>query len=113
MASWTTEESRATDRCGHCDNCTRSPETVERRDVTLEAWQILKILETISAQGARQTIAGLGDLARGLGGGAFEGGSKRRKTRDKLQLHYDSISGGKVELSKDVCAGLTVFPLIW
>lgn len=112
MASWTTEESRATDRCGHCDNCTRSPETVERRDVTLEAWQILKILETISAQGARQTIAGLGDLARGLGGGAFEGGSKRRKTRDKLQLHYDSISGGKVELSKDHIETLIVHLLV-
>ncbi|KAI6134746.1 ATP-dependent DNA helicase [Pisolithus croceorrhizus] len=112
MASWTTEESRATDRCGHCDNCTRSPETVEQRDVTLEAWQILKILETISAQGTRQTIAGLGDLARGLGGGAFEGGGKRRKTKEKLQLHYDSISGGKVELSKDHIETLIVHLLV-
>lgn len=112
MASWTTEESRATDRCGHCDNCTRSPETVERRDVTLEAWQTLKILETISAQGTRQTIAGLGDLARGLGGGAFEGGGKRRKTKEKLQLDYDSVSGGKVELSKDHIETLIVHLLV-
>ncbi|KAI6165945.1 P-loop containing nucleoside triphosphate hydrolase protein [Pisolithus thermaeus] len=112
MASWTTEESRATDRCGHCDNCTRSPETVEQRDVSLEAWQILKILETISAQGTRQTIAGLGDLARGLGGGAFEGGGKRRKTKEKLQIHYDSISGGKVELSKDHIETLIVHLLV-
>lgn len=112
MASWTTQESRATDRCGHCDNCTRSPDTVEQRDVTLEAWQILKILETVSAQGGRQTIAGLGDIARGLGGGAFEASSKRRKTKEKLQFDYEAISGGKVELSKDHIETLIVHLLV-
>jgi hypothetical protein len=30
--------------CGHCDNCTRSPNSVERKDVTLAMWQILNNL---------------------------------------------------------------------
>lgn len=108
MAAWTTEESNATDRCGHCDNCTRPPETVEHSDTTLEAWRILKILENVDANGGRQTIAGLGDLARGLGGGTFEANGKRRKTKEKVQLDYDAIASGKVGLSKDVRAHLMV-----
>lgn len=112
MAAWTTEESNATDRCGHCDNCTRPPETVEHSDTTLEAWRILKILENVDANGGRQTIAGLGDLARGLGGGTFEANGKRRKTREKVQLDYDAIASGKVGLSKDDVEKLIVQLLI-
>ncbi|KAF9226214.1 ATP-dependent DNA helicase [Gyrodon lividus] len=112
MASWTTEESSAMDRCGHCDNCTRAAETVEHKDVTIEAWQILKILEAVDAQGGKQTIAGLSDLARGLGGGSFEAGGKRKKTREKVQLDYDAVAGGKVGLSKDDIETLTVHLLV-
>jgi ATP-dependent DNA helicase Q1 len=92
------------DKCGHCDNCTRAPETIEHKDVTIEAWQILKILEAVDAQGGRQTIAGLSDLARGLGGGSFEASGKRKKSKEKVQLDYDAVAGGKVGLSKDVRA---------
>ncbi|KAL4073701.1 ATP-dependent DNA helicase [Scleroderma citrinum] len=112
MAAWTTEESNAADRCGHCDNCTRPPETVEHSDVTLEAWQILKILDNVDTQGGRQTIAGLGDLARGMGGGTFESNGKRRRTKEKLQLDYDAVAGGKVGLSKDDVEKLIVQLLI-
>lgn len=104
MASWTTDESNAMDRCGHCDNCTRSPDNVEHKDATVEAWQILKILEAVEDSGGRLTIAGLSDLSRGLGGGSFEtgGGGKRRKAKEKIQIDYNSVAGGKVGLSKDV-----------
>ncbi|KAF9235619.1 P-loop containing nucleoside triphosphate hydrolase protein [Melanogaster broomeanus] len=112
MASWTTEESNAMDRCGHCDNCTRAPETIEHKDVTIEAWQILKILEAVDAQGGRQTVAGMGDLARGLGGGSFETGGKRKKTKERVQLDYDAVAGGKVGLSKDDIETLIVHLLV-
>jgi ATP-dependent DNA helicase Q1 len=108
VASWTTDESNAMDRCGHCDNCTRPPDNVEHKDATVEAWQLLKILEAVEGGGGRLTIAGLSDLARGLGGGSFEtgGGGKRRKGKEKMQIDYDSVAGGKVGLSKDVSSGL-------
>ncbi|KIJ63080.1 hypothetical protein HYDPIDRAFT_176149 [Hydnomerulius pinastri MD-312] len=112
MASWTTEESSAMDKCGHCDNCTRAPETVEHKDVTVETWQLLKILEAVDAQGGRQTIAGLSDLARGLGGGSFDTGGKRQKVKEKVQLDYDAVAGGKVGLSKDDIETLTVQLLV-
>ncbi|KAG1730305.1 P-loop containing nucleoside triphosphate hydrolase protein [Suillus lakei] len=114
MASWTTNESDAMDRCGHCDNCTRPPDSVEHKDATVESWQILKILEAVEGSGGRLTIAGLSDLARGLGGGSFEtsGGGKRRNTKEKIQIDYDSVAGGKVGLSKDDMESLIVQMLV-
>lgn len=114
MASWTTNESDAMDRCGHCDNCTRPPANVEHKDVTVEAWQILKILEAVEGSGGRLTIAGLSDLSRGLGGGSFEtgGGGKRRNAKEKIQIDYDSVAGGKVRLSKDDMESLIVQMLV-
>lgn len=114
MASWTTNESDAMDRCGHCDNCTRPPANVEHKDATVEAWQILKILEAVEGSGGRLTIAGLSDLARGLGGGSFEtgGSGKRRNAKEKIQIDYDSVAGGKVGLSKDDLESLIVQMLV-
>lgn len=103
MASWTTEESSAMDKCGHCDNCTRPVETVLYRDVTLEAWQTLKIVQAVDTEGGRQTVAGLSDLVRGAAGGSFEAGGKRKKSKEKVHLDYNAVAGGKVVLSKDVC----------
>ncbi|KAF8122865.1 ATP-dependent DNA helicase [Boletus edulis] len=101
MASWTTEESSAMDKCGHCDNCTHPPGTVFYKDITLDAWQILKIVHAVDSEGGRQTIAGLSDLARGAAGGSFEAGGKRRKGKEKIRLDYDAVAGGQVELAKD------------
>ncbi|EGO29247.1 hypothetical protein SERLADRAFT_445074 [Serpula lacrymans var. lacrymans S7.9] len=108
MASWTTEESDAFERCGHCDNCLRPPETVVHKNVTFEAWQLLKIVEAVGRQGKRLTMSGLGDLSRGLGGGTFETGGRRQKAKERFTLDYNEISGGKVGLSKDDTEALIV-----
>lgn len=90
------------DKCGHCDNCTRPVDTVSHKDVTLEAWQTLKIIQSVHTEGGRQTISGLCDLARGAARGSFEAGGKRKTNKEKHQLDYDAVAGGKVILSKDV-----------
>lgn len=94
----------ALERCGHCDNCTRPLGDVDQKDVTVEAWQILKIVDSVKRQGGRLTHNGLGDLARGMGGGAFDVGSGKGKgkTKEKQTLNLDEIAGGKVGLSRDV-----------
>lgn len=102
MASWTTQESSAMDKCGHCDNCTRAAGTVVYKDVTLEVWQLLKIVQAVHTEGGRQTIAGLSGLARGAAGGSFEAGGRRKKGKEKVQLDYNAIAGGQVTLGKDV-----------
>ncbi|EIW74415.1 ATP-dependent DNA helicase [Coniophora puteana RWD-64-598 SS2] len=107
MSAWTTAEKGSLDRCGHCDNCTRSPETLDVRDVTLESWQILRVLEAVHAGGGRVTMSGLAELAIGRGGGAFEQApvrGKRKKAqgaKEKMTVDYDAVAGGKVALSKD------------
>lgn len=103
MASWTTDETDALARCGHCDNCTRPPESVDHRDVTVEAWQILKILEYVQRHDGRLTLNTLSDVARGAGGGGFEGGKgKGKKQAEKQSIDLDDVAGGKINLSKDV-----------
>lgn len=103
MASWTTDDTDALARCGHCDNCTRPPGTMDQKDVTVEAWQILKIVAAVQRQGGRLTLNGLSDLARGAGGGAFDaGGNGKGKAKDKSTLDLKEVAGGKVGFSKDV-----------
>ncbi|KAI9567984.1 P-loop containing nucleoside triphosphate hydrolase protein [Boletus coccyginus] len=112
MTSWTTEESSAMDKCGHCDNCTRPARMVFYKDVTLEAWQILKIVKAVDTEGGRQTVAGFGELARGAAGGSFETGGKRRKVKEKVHLDYNAVAGGEVRLTKDDLEVLIVHLLV-
>lgn len=111
ISSWATEESNALDRCGHCDNCTRPPESIERKDVTVEAWQILKVAGAVENDGGRVTLGMLGDLVRGAGGGAYgvaAGGRKGKgNAKEKIGLDLDAIAGGKVTLPKDVSVALS------
>lgn len=110
LSSWTTEETDALELCGHCDNCTRSPDSIDRRNVTVAAWQILRVAETIQRSNGRVTVSQLVDLSRGLGGGAFTVRGDRRRKKDKpgqaqqSELDLEQVAGGKVELSKDVRA---------
>ncbi|TFK49250.1 ATP-dependent DNA helicase [Heliocybe sulcata] len=108
LSSWATEGEGALTRCGHCDNCARDPQTVEEKDVTLEAWQILRIAEAIKKGGGLETLNKLVDLVRGAGGASFEaktGGRKRIrgkcKVPEKTGLDLEEIAGGKVGLSKE------------
>lgn len=80
---------------------------MDQKDVTLEAWQILKIVESVQAQGGRITQNALGDLARGLGGGGFEAtaGQGKRKAKEKHTLDINQVAGGKITLSRDVGSG--------
>lgn len=83
--------------CGHCDNCTRLPESVTTKDVTLEAWTILKVAQEARRQNARVTLASLAGLVKGSG--AIECGKGKHK--EKVHLDLDDIVGGKVELTKE------------
>jgi ATP-dependent DNA helicase Q1 len=74
---------------------------VERRDVTVQAWQLVKITEAIAAEGGRVTLGMLADLARGAGGGAFGIGG-RNKSKEKIGLDLEAICQGKVDMSRDV-----------
>jgi ATP-dependent DNA helicase Q1 len=79
--------------------------------VTIESWRILKILEMVQSAGGRVTLANLADLVRGLGGGTFgvvdegHGQGKKRKAKlgaEKGSLDVQGLTGGKVELNKEV-----------
>ncbi|KAF5390798.1 hypothetical protein D9757_004557 [Collybiopsis confluens] len=68
ITSWSTSGVSATQRCGHCDNCTRPADSFERKDVTVEAWQLLKIMQSVHQN---VTLAKVADLARSTGKGTF------------------------------------------
>ncbi|KAG8810526.1 hypothetical protein FRC17_002895 [Serendipita sp. 399] len=105
LSAWSAEGSETLSPCGHCDNCTRSPDELDRdKDVTVEAWKILKIVGAIKEEGGKATLSMLSDLVRGAGGGSIEtsnGGKGRSKQKEKVQLDVDAICEGKVEMHKD------------
>lgn len=99
-----------TERCDNCDNCSRADDSTELLDVTLDSWKILKTMEDVSQQGGRLTIAGLSDLARGLGGGTFavsSGGGKARNRNAEGHVDLDAICGGKSSLNGNVSSFVT------
>jgi len=108
ISSWSTEDQDVLERCGHCDNCTRPPETIECRDVSLYSWQLLQIVHHIHKNRGKATVNMLAGLARNAGG-AFDvsSGRKRgRKEKEKVTLALDDVAGGTVDLSRNVSHGL-------
>ncbi|KAB5593590.1 hypothetical protein CTheo_2979 [Ceratobasidium theobromae] len=110
ISSWTTEADGKLEPCGHCDNCTRPPETVCTQDATLDAWIILSVAQTIDSQGGRVTIGMLADLVRGVGAKAFQvpstgsGGKNRQRksvSGEKVGLDLDAVAGGKSTLCRE------------
>lgn len=104
LSAWSDSEGNTLTRCGHCDNCTRSKSSITTRDVTLESWQVLKVLEHVSRDGGRITVGMLADLVRGAGGGAYSAstGGKKGKGKEKISLDLDEVAGGKVTMNKNV-----------
>lgn len=107
MDNWGTAETDAHARCGHCDNCARPAEAVEKRDVTIDSWKILRLCQAVKSEGGRVTLPQLTDLARGLGGGTLEVKTKGRKKRgrprkEEVGFDLDQLIGGKAEMSKEV-----------
>ncbi|UZJ51215.1 hypothetical protein CBS101457_000535 [Exobasidium rhododendri] len=92
--------------CGACDNCLLP---VPPTDITLEAWKLVTTLEEVYEEGGRITLAGLADLARGLGGGQYsvvdtkQRKKRSRKIKAKQSGFFDikEVIGEKVKLSKD------------
>jgi ATP-dependent DNA helicase Q1 len=64
------------------------------------------VAQAIDNEGGRVTVGMLADLARGVGGKAFQvpsGGGKRKKQgSEKVALDLGGVAGGKITLSKDV-----------
>lgn len=94
-------------KCGTCDNCTRNVETVTVKDVTLDSWRILKVLQEVQHEGGRVTLGTLADLVRGLGGGNFavalqDKKGKRKVGGEKSSVDLETVCGGKVGLNKEV-----------
>ena len=99
---------------GICDNCSRVA-TVEERDVTAEAWKVLKILTEVSRQRGRVTLTQAVDLVRGLGSGSFglEVSSSVEKSAAKGRINYEAVCEGKVALSKPVGERPPFFLSLW
>ncbi|KAG9048491.1 hypothetical protein FS837_012747 [Tulasnella sp. UAMH 9824] len=117
LSSWNDNGSTFVDRCGHCDNCTRPPQSNVQQDVTLEAWKLCKILDEVHQSQGRLTIASLAALARGNGSGTFdthEGGKgKRRKSKGEATIDLQTLCGGKITtLSRDDVENLIVQLLV-
>lgn len=102
VSTWSTAEINALDRCGHCDNCLRDEDSIEQRDVTLQAWQLLKILQAVRQQGGRLTLGKLATLARGGAKGLYEVSKGNRRESENQEIDLDTVSGGPVDLSKTV-----------
>ncbi|KAF9527696.1 P-loop containing nucleoside triphosphate hydrolase protein [Crepidotus variabilis] len=101
VSSWSTSETGALDRCGHCDNCTRPAGSTENRDCTLAAWQLLKITQSVRQQGGKLTLTKLAALARG-GKGAYDVSTKkgRRQEKETFTIDLDAVASGSVDMSK-------------
>ena len=102
VSTWSTAESSALDRCGHCDNCSRDADSIERRDVTLPAWQLLKILQAVQQQGGRLTLSKLATLARGGAKGMYEVSKGKKRQTENLKIDLDTVAGGPVDMNKTV-----------
>ncbi|KAF8316779.1 ATP-dependent DNA helicase [Clavulina sp. PMI_390] len=116
LSAWTDASASGStaslNRCGHCDNCSRPPTSITTRDVTLESWQILRVLEQVASRdGGRVTIGMLADLVRGVGGGSYSaggGGKKGKGKGDKMSLDLDELCGGKVAMNKNDVEALII-----
>lgn len=91
--------------CGICDNCVRDPSSIVTKDVTIESWKILRVLQEVERYDGRVTLANAAYLVRGLGGGSFSmlsTGKRKRVEPEKGAVDLESLIGGKITMNKDV-----------
>ncbi|KAL1674623.1 P-loop containing nucleoside triphosphate hydrolase protein [Schizophyllum commune] len=114
-SAWSTDTTSVHDPCTTCDNCTRDPATYAEHDVTLPAWQILRVAEEIKDRGVSITIKKLAEIARGLGGGTVSSGTKRKKGKGASgpeTIDIEDVAGGKVDMKQEDVESLIVQLLI-
>ncbi|TRM62263.1 P-loop containing nucleoside triphosphate hydrolase protein [Schizophyllum amplum] len=113
-SSWSTEEADVNDPCGSCDNCIRDKDTFDEKDVTEQAWQILRVAEEVKDRGVSITIKKLAEISRGLGGGTISTGTKRKKGKSSgpETLDIEEVAGGKVAMKQEDVESLIVQLLI-
>ena len=104
LKSWEIGQEDARTPCGHCDNCTRAPDTLERPGARarVAAWQVLRVAEDTRKE---LTLTQLCDLARGLGSSATASvgkGKGKGRAKEKVTVDLERAAGGRVELSKEV-----------
>ncbi|PIL28261.1 transporter [Ganoderma sinense ZZ0214-1] len=112
LKSWEIGQEDARTPCGHCDNCTRPADTLERAGVRgrVAAWQVLRVAEDTRRE---VTLTQLCDLARGLGSSAAASvGKGKGRAKEKLTVDLERVAGGKVELSKEHTEALCVRLLV-
>lgn len=103
MSAWTTDDKDADDRCEHCDNCKRPPESWTPKSVSLESWIILKIMERIASQQGQITMSKLITLSRNGGGFSVARGKRKRgQAEAEENIDLQELVGGKVTLSPAV-----------
>ncbi|KAF9066900.1 P-loop containing nucleoside triphosphate hydrolase protein [Rhodocollybia butyracea] len=75
------------------------------KDVTLEAWQLLRIIEKAQKTGGNVTLAKVAELARSsgkaIGGTARKGKGKHGGAKEQVTVDLDAVCGGKVNLKKE------------
>ncbi|KAF9041140.1 hypothetical protein BDP27DRAFT_1435110 [Rhodocollybia butyracea] len=119
VTPWSTSDASAWGPCGHCDNCTRTPEDYLDKDATIQAWQLLRIIEKVQKTTgnvtlanvtlakvtlAKVTLAKVTELARSSMGKVFVGtGSKKKHagTKNEVSIDLDAVCEGKVDMTKE------------
>ncbi|KZV73855.1 ATP-dependent DNA helicase [Peniophora sp. CONT] len=68
LSAWAAEgdASGALGPCGHCDNCTRAPDSIVSRNITEDGWRVMNIVATGQKQ-VKLTLADIAGALRGTG----------------------------------------------
>jgi ATP-dependent DNA helicase Q1 len=91
----------------------REPDALVDKDVTLDAWRVLRVAAHVEREGGRVTLPALAELVRGVGKGVFAvTGGKRKRNVGEERVDLEVVCGGKIGLGKDVstrveCLGAT------
>jgi hypothetical protein len=106
--------------CGHCDNCKkffhRFPQPLVKQDVTIQAWQIVSVVEMAAYHHRRVTVKQVAQIAMGKIKDAFDvvssWNAEAKGVRNKVKTERGEstlasemalIKSGKVPWRQEVC----------